>query len=203
MSGHPLNPIIQDLFSSLTPLPPVSDSNGEVGRLFTVPVAPERGLVNYNADESDLSPLSSSDEEVENINVTLRPIKGGRTLRPRDATALTSTANHSTSSLEAMNVARPPPPVDQPPQTSKKRKRTDSFGSGTPSATRGQKLQPNPYVSKDGCHQCRSRPRYAFMRCTSNDGSAARPCRKLFCASCVTKRSAPSPNPLRDINRSA
>ena len=183
MSRSAPDPVVQDLFRSLTPLSSVADSNDEVDRLLTFPAAPERSLVNYNADESDLSSLSSSDE---GGDTTSYPIKCGRTLRPRVVNALISTVPHGPYSPERVRSSSP---VDQPSWTSKKRKRTESSNDNTHSTAREQKPKPSPYVSEESCHQCRNWPRYAFMRCTSHDGSS-RLCRKLFCVSCVTKRFA-------------
>lgn len=202
MSRHPPATAIQGLFHASTPFSSVGDSNDEVDRLLAVPLTPECSLANYtDVDESDLSPLTSSDEEAENINTTPRPIKGGRTSQPRDTKSLTSTVERATLSPEATNPLRPPSPVDRPSLAHKKRKRTESSGDTTSSTAQGKKPKPGPYVSQDACHQCRNKPRYAFMRCTSNDESADRPCRKLFCASCVTKRSAQCPNPSASLDR--
>lgn len=193
MSGHRLDPTTQVLFHSLIPLPSVSDSNLGVDKLFTLPVTSECGLLNHNGDESDLSPLSSSDEEAEDIHSTQRPIKGGRTLRPRDAKASMSTAESAPSGPEAISLPRSSSPVDQSSPVPKKRKRNESSMDETPTAIRGPKPKPGSYASKERCHQCRNLPRHAYMRCTSNNDSTANPCRKLFCASCVLKRSAPPP----------
>ena len=198
MSGHPLDPTIPilDPFHSLAPSSSVSDPNDEIDIPFALSFTPESGLLSLNTDESDLSPLSSSDEEAENILATQHPVMGKRTLRPRDAKLSIPTAKRTPSGPDAMNPPRSPSPVDQPPRITKKRKRNESSRDKTPAATQGPKSKPGSFVSKERCHQCRSLPRHAYMRCTSDDDSATRPCRKLFCASCVLKRSAPSHNPL-------
>lgn len=181
---------LHDLSHSLTPLSPAADSNDEVDRLLTFPVTPEWSVADDRADEeSDLSPLTSSDEEGEDVNTTPRPTKGRRMLRPRVAKVIPSMIEYATSSLELEAIGLPSPPsaVDQPQQISRKRKHAESLPAEATPAARVPRPKPGPYVSKDRCHQCRNLPRYAFMRCTSNDESG-RLCRKLFCASCVIKR---------------
>lgn len=186
---------LHDLPRSLTPPPSATDSNDEVDRLLTVPVTPERSLVDDRAEEeSDLSSLTSSDEEGEDVDTTPRPIKGGRTLRPRVAKVIPSTVECATSSLETISLPSPPSTVDQPQRASGKRKHTESLPAEATPAARVPKPKPGPYVSQDRCHQCRNLPRYAFMRCTSSDESG-RLCRKLFCASCVIKRYGWPPHP--------
>jgi len=178
---------IHNLSRSLTPLSSIADSTDEVDRLLTGSVSPERSLANDYADEdSDLSPLTSSDEEEENINTTPRIIKGTRTLRPRGTKPLTSTVEHATPSAQMSSQPVPSSSVEQP---SKKRKRVESLTPKPSPTVQKQKHKLDFYVSEDRCHQCRNRPRYAFMRCTSKDESGA-PCRRLFCVSCITKRSA-------------
>lgn len=177
-----------DLSHSLTPLSPAADSNDEVDRLLTFPVTPEWSLPDDRADEeSDLSPLTSSDEEGKDVNTTPRPLKDRRMLRPRVAKVIPSMIEYTTSSLEATGLPSPPSAVDQPQRISKKRKHTESLPAEITPTARAPKPKPGPYVSKETCHQCRNLPRYAFMRCTTNDESG-RLCRKLFCASCVIKR---------------
>ena len=187
-----MDPVIHsafhDLSRSLTPLSSASDSNDEVDRLLVGPATPEPTTANYCVDEeSDLSPLTSSDEE--DIDATPRPIKLGRTLRPRVAKGSTSAAEHAAPAPRALSPPVQSPSAAWPSTASRKRKRTEDLTVETPSAMQEKKPKPGPYVSEDRCHQCRNRPRYAFMRCTSND-EYGRPCRKLFCASCVTKRFA-------------
>jgi len=185
----PLHATVHDLSRSLTPLSSISDSTDEVDRLLTGSVSPERSLTNDHADdESDLSPLTSSDEE-EDIDTTPRPIKGTRALRPRVAKPLTSTAEHETPSAQTLTQPGPSSLEDQPSSLSKKRKRTESLTTRTSSTAQKQKPKPDFYVSEDRCHQCRNRPRYAFMRCTSKDESGET-CRRLFCVSCIIKRFA-------------
>ena len=181
----PSHVAIQDLSRSLTPLSSIADSTDEVDRLLTGPVTPERSLSNGHADEeSDLSPLTSSDEEAEDTNTTPRLFVGKRTLRPRGTKAQTSTVEHATASTQMLSQPGTSSSLDQPPSTSKKRKRSESPTAQTPPTVHKQKPRPGFYVSEDRCHQCRNRPRYAFMRCTSKDGS----CGRLFCVSCITKR---------------
>jgi len=181
---------IHDLSRSLTPLSSIGDSNDEVDRLLTGPVTPEHSPANDRVDEeSDLSPLTSSDEEAEDIDTTPRTIKGTRTLRPRGTKGLTSTVEHATPSTQTPARPRPSPSVDQPSKTSKKRKRTESPTSKASPAVQKLKPELDFYVSDDRCHQCRNRPRYAFMRCTWKDKSGE-PCKRLFCVSCIAKRSA-------------
>jgi len=185
----PPHAAIHDLSRSLTPLSSISDSTDEVDRLLTGSVTPERSLDNDRADEeSDLSPLTSSDEETEDIDTTPRTIKDIRTLRPRGAKALTSTVEHATPSTQTLSRPGPSSLVDQPSRASK-RKRTESSTIKTPPTAQRQKPQLDFYVSEDRCHQCRNRPRYAFMRCTSKD-EYGESCGRLFCVSCITKRSA-------------
>lgn len=181
---------IHDLSRSLTPLSSIADSTDEVDRLLAGSVTPERSLANDRLDEeSDLSPLTSSDEEEEDIDTTPRPAMAIRTLRPRGTKALTSTAEHATPSAQTLSQPGPSSSVDQLQRTSTKRKRTESPTGKFPPVAQKQKLKLNFYVSEDRCHQCRNRPRYAFMRCTSKDESG-KPCKRLFCVSCITKRSA-------------
>jgi hypothetical protein len=182
---------IHDLSRSLTPLSSsVADSDDEVDRLLAGSVTPERSPGNDRADEeSDLSPLTSSDEEAEDINSTPRALGCRRTLRPRGTKAPTSTVEHATPSTQAPSRPGPSSSVDQPSRTPKKRKRTESLPVKTPPTAQKQKTTLDFYVSDDRCHQCRNRPRYAFMRCTSKDESGES-CKRLFCASCITKRSA-------------
>lgn len=179
---------IHDLSRSLTPLSSIADSTDEVDRLLTGPISPERSQVDGCADEeSDLSSLTSSDEE-EDIDTTPRPIKAIRTLRPRGTKALTSGTEYATPSAQTSSLSVPSSSVEPPPKASKKRKRTESFTAKVSPAAQRQKPKLDSYVSEDRCHQCRNRPRYAFMRCTSKDESDV-PCRRLFCVSCITKRS--------------
>lgn len=200
MSSQSLDPTIQDPFRSSAPLSLVADSNDEVDKLSAVTITPEGDLVDYNDDESDLTPLNSSDEEARNINTTPRSIKNKRTSRPRVARASTSTVERAASSPKGSSPHRPPSPVGQPAWTNRKRRRTEHSRDKTPSTTQVQKPKPGSLVGGDNCHQCRNGPRYAFMRCTSNDQSG-RPCRKLFCVSCITKRSAQFSIPICSINR--
>lgn len=201
----PPHAAIHDLSRSLTPLSSISDSTDEVDRLLTGAVTPECSLDNDRADEeSDLSPLTSSDEEMEDIDTTPRAIKDTRTLRPRGAKAFMSTVGHATPSTPTLSRPGPSSPVDQPSRVSK-RKRTESFTIKIPPTAQRQKLKLDFYVSEDRCHQCRNRPRYAFMRCTSK-GESGEACERLFCVSCITKRSARSllfSSQLRDPNRSS
>lgn len=177
---------IQDLSRSLTPLSSMSDSTDEVDRLLAGSVTPERSPANGRGDEeSDLSPLTS-DDEAEDINATPRPLEGKRTLRPRGTKESTSTVEHATPSMQTLSWPGPSSSVDQSSRTSKKRKRVESKPSP---AVQKQKPKLDFYVSEDRCHQCRNRPRYAFMRCTSKDKSG-QSCKRLFCVSCVVKRSA-------------
>ena len=186
----PSHVAIQDLSRSLTPLSSIADSTDEVDRLLTGFVTPERSPTRGRAnEESDLSPLTSSDEEAEDINTTPRPIEGKRTLRPRGAKALVSTVEHATASTQMLSRPGPDSSVDQPPRTSKKRKRTETPPAKTSPTAHRQKPKLDFYVSDDRCHQCRNQPRYAFMRCTSKDGSGGS-CKRVFCASCIIKRSA-------------
>jgi hypothetical protein len=191
--------VLHELSRSLTPLS--ADSNDEVNRLSTPPITPKLGLANYHVDEeSDLSPLTSSDEEEEE---TLHPISSGRTLRPRVSRFSALTSERSTSSPQTMSLPSTPPPVDQPSRASRKRKRSESLTAKTTFVAQEQRHGPGPHVSEDRCHQCRNRPRYAFMRCTSYNESG-RACRKPFCVSCVIKRSVSSPNfciYLRNLDR--
>ena len=181
--------VLHELSRSLTPLS--ADFNDEVNRLSTAPVTPKFDLANYHVDEeSDLSPLTSSDEEQEE---PLHPISSGRTLRPRISRLSALTAECSTSSPETMSLPSTPPPVDRPSRASRKRKRSESPTAKTTFVAQEQKHRPGPHVSEDRCHQCRNQPRYAFMRCTSHNESD-RACRKLFCVSCVIKRSVSFPN---------
>jgi hypothetical protein len=185
----PLHAPIRDLSRSLTPLSSIADSTEEVDRLLAGSVTPERSLANEYADEeSDLSPLTSSDEEEEDIDTTLRAIRGTRTLRPRGTKPLTSTVEHATPSAQTSSRPVPSSSVEQPSKTSKKRKRSGSLTVNT-STAQEQKPKLDFYVSRDRCHQCRNLPRYAFMRCTSKDESGLL-CKRLFCVSCITKRSA-------------
>lgn len=186
----PSHAAMQDLSRSLTPLSSVADSTDEVDRLLTGPVTPERSPVNSRVDEeSDLSPLTSSDEEANDVDTTPRPLVGIRTLRPRGAKALTSTVEHATPSIQPSSRPGPSSLVDQPSRTSRKRKRTEILTIRIPPLAQRQKSKLDFYVSEHRCHQCRNRPRFAFMRCTSKDESGD-PCKRLFCASCITKRSA-------------
>ncbi|KAF9644413.1 hypothetical protein BDM02DRAFT_981282 [Thelephora ganbajun] len=179
---------IHDLSRSLTPLSSIADSNDEVDRLLTGPVTPERSLADDRADEeSDLSPLTSSDEETEDIDTTPRTMKGTRTLRPRGARALTLTVELSTPNTQTLSRPGKSSSVEQPSGKSKKRKRTESLTAETSHKTQKQRPKLDVYVSEDRCHQCRNRPRYAFMRCTSKVGSSES-CKRLFCVSCITKR---------------
>lgn len=176
---------LYDPSRSLAPPSSVADSNDEVDRLLTVSTTPARSPANYNSDgESELSSLTSSDEEGEDINATPRPLRSERMLRPRITKALIPTVEHATASPAMISLPSPPATVDQP---SKKRKHTESITAQTTSTTREQKPKPGPFVSEERCHQCRNFPRYAFMRCTEN-GASGQPCRKLFCASCIIKR---------------
>jgi hypothetical protein len=178
--------ILHDPPRSLTPLSSVADSNEEVNRLSTVSLTPEPSLVDHHIDEeSDLSPLTSSDEEEEEI---LHPIEGGRVLRPRIPRLSNFAAEQPASSPEIMSLPSPPSPVDRPSRASRKRKRSESPVATTTLVAQKQRQGPGPYVSEDRCHQCRNGPRYAFMRCTSSNDSG-RSCRKLFCVSCIIKRS--------------
>lgn len=175
---------------SLTPLSSTADSTDEVDRLLTGPFTPERSLANDDADEeSDLSPLTSSDEETEDIDTTPRPVRSTRALRPRGVKASASNAEPVTTNAQASSPPVPSSPVEQPYKAARKRKRTDS-GTTKPSPT-VLELKPKlgSYVSKERCHQCRNLPRYAFIRCTSKDESGTT-CKRLFCVSCIIKRSA-------------
>ena len=200
----PLHAPIHDLSRSLTPLSSIADSTDEVDRLLAGSVTPERSLTNDYADEeSDLSPLTSSGEEEGDIDTTPRVMKGTRTLRPRGTKPLTSTVEHATPSAETSSRPLPSSSVEQPSGTSRKRKRAESLPAKSSPTPQKQKPKLDFYVSEDRCHQCRNRPRYAFMRCTSKGDSGA-PCRRLFCVSCITKRSARfiiSPARPRDLYR--
>jgi hypothetical protein len=188
----PSHAAIHDFSRSLTPLSSVADSNEEVDKLLALHTSPTRGIPNDFADgESDLSPLTSSDEEMEDIDTTPRPVKIARTLRPRAAKAPIPVVDHSASSRATTNLSSPPPTVDQPQRASQKRKRTETPKDKTTPTMPKQKS--GPFVSEVLCHQCRNRPRYAFMRCTA-DNENGLPCKKLFCVSCVIKRSAQSFN---------
>jgi len=179
---------IQDLSRSLTPLSSIADSSDEVDRLLAGSVTPERSPAHGRGDEeSDLSPLSS-DNEAEDIDTTPRPPEGRRVLRPRGTKASTSTVEHATPSTQTLSWPGPSSSVDQSSRTSKKRKRVESLTTKASSAVQKQKPKLDFYVSEDRCHQCRNRPRYAFMRCTSKDKSG-QPCKRLFCVSCIFKRS--------------
>jgi hypothetical protein len=181
---------IRELSRSLTPLSSIADSTDEVDRLLAGSVTPERSPGSGHVDEdSDLSPLTSSDEEAEDLDTTPRPLEGKRKLRPRGTRAPISTLEHATPSTQTLSRPGPSSSVDQPLGMSRKRKRTESLpAKATPTARR-----PNPkldlYASEDRCHQCRNRPRYAFMRCTSKNESG-QSCKRLFCVSCITKRRA-------------
>jgi len=180
---------IQDISRSLTPLSSIADSTDEVDRLLTGPVTPERSPANGRGDEeSDLSPLTSDDEAVD-INATPRPLQSRRTLRPRGTKASTSTMEHATPSTQTLSWPGPSSSVDQSSRTSKKRKRVESLTTKPSPVVQKQKPKLDFYVSEDRCHQCRNRPRYAFMRCTSKDKSGQY-CKRLFCVSCIVKRSA-------------
>ena len=180
---------IQDLSRSLTPLSSIVDSSDEVDRLLAGSVTPERSLANgRGVEESDLSPLTS-DDEAEDINATPRPLESGRTLRPRGTKASTSTVEHAPPSTQTLSWPGPSSSVDQSSRTSKKRKRVESLTTKASPAVQKQNPKLDFYVSEDRCHQCRNRPRYAFMRCTSKDKSG-QSCKRLFCVSCIVKRSA-------------
>lgn len=186
----PLHAPIRDLSRSLTPLSSIADSTDEVDRLLAGSVTPERSPADdYVDEESDLSPLTSSDEEEEDIDTTPRFIRGIRTLRPRGTKPLTSTVEHTTPSAQTSSRPVPSSSVEQPPKTSKKRKRAGSLTVETLPTAQKPKPKLDFYVSEDRCHQCRNRPRYAFMRCASKDESGVL-CSRLFCVSCITKRSA-------------
>jgi len=184
-------PAIQDLSRSLTPLSSIADSNDEVDRLLAGSVTPERSPTNGRAgEESDLSPLTS-DDEAGNIDMTPRPLENRRTLRPRGTKPSTSTVGHATPSTQTLSWPGPSSSLDLSSRTSKKRKRTESLTTTTKASptVHKQKAKLDFYVSEDRCHQCRNRPRYAFMRCTSKDKSG-QTCKRLFCVSCIIKRSA-------------
>ena len=181
---------MDDLSRSLTPLSSIADSTDEVDRLLTGPFTPERSLTNDYADEeSDLSPLTSSDEEMEDIDMTPCLVRSTRTLRPRGTTALVSKVESATVNTQAQSPPVPSSPVEQPSRASRKRKRTDSVTTKPSPTAPKPKPKLDFYVSGDRCHQCRNKPRYAFMRCTSKDESGTI-CKRLFCVSCITKRSA-------------
>jgi len=185
----PPHSAIQDLSRSLTPLSSIADSTDEVDRLLTGPVTPERSPVNGRGDEeSDLSSLTS-DDEAEDINKTPRLLESRRTLRPRSTKASTPTVEHATPSAQTLSWPGPASSVDQSSRTSKKRKRIESLTSKPSPAMQKQKPKLDFYVSEDRCHQCRNRPRYAFMRCASKD-KFGQSCKRLFCVSCIVKRSA-------------
>jgi len=77
----PLHSQIHDLSCSSTPLSSISDSTGEVDRLLTGFVIPERSLADDYGDEmSDLSLLASSGEDEEDIDTTPHTIWGTRML---------------------------------------------------------------------------------------------------------------------------
>ena len=186
----PLYSQIHDLSRSSTPLSSISDSTDEVDRLLTGFVTPERSLANDYTDEmSDLSPLTSSDEDEEDNNTTPRTIWGTRTLRPRGTKPLASAVEHTTPNAQTSSQPTPSSSVEQPSRASKKRKRAESLTANTSPTAQKHKPKLDFYVSEDRCHQCRNRPRYAFMRCTSKDQSEE-PCSRIFCVSCITKRSA-------------
>ena len=181
---------IQDLSRSLTPLSSIADSTDEVDRLLAGSVTPERSPTNGRAnEESDLSSLTS-DNEAGDIHTTPRPLESRRTLRPRGTKASTSTMEHATPSTQTLSRPGPSLSADLSSRTSKKRKRTETLTTTTKPSRTVQKQKPNLdfYVSEDRCHQCRNRPRYAFMHCTSKDKSG-QSCKRLFCVSCIIKRS--------------
>lgn len=181
---------MDDLSRSLTPLSSTADSTDEVDRLLTGPFTPERSLANDHVDEeSDLSPLTSSDEEIEDIGTTPRLARSMRALRPRGAKAPASNMEPTTTNPRASSPPVPSSPVEQPSKASRKRKRTDSLTTKPSPTVLESGPKPGSYVSEDRCHQCRNLPRYAFMRCTSKDESGIA-CKRLFCVSCITKRSA-------------
>lgn len=186
----PPHAAIHDISRSLTPLSSIADSTDEVDRLLTGSVTPERSPGNGRVDEeSDLSPLTSSDEEAEDIDTTPRVFKFERTLRPRGMKVPTPTTEHTTPNTRALSRPGPSSSADQPSRASKKRKRTETLSVNAPPTTQKQQTTQDFYVSGDRCHQCRNLPRYAFMRCTSKLKSGES-CGRLFCVSCIIKRSA-------------
>lgn len=180
----------QDISRFSTPLSSIADSTDEVDRLLAGSVTPERNLANGRADvESDLSSLTSSDEESEDMDTAPHLLAGKRTLRPRGTNAPTSTVEHATPSTQNPSQPGPPSSADQLSRASRKRKRVESPTVKTSLTVQKPKPKLDFYVSDDRCHQCRNLPRYAFMRCASKDESGVI-CKRLFCVSCIVKRSA-------------
>jgi len=108
---------------------------------------------------------------------------------------MASAVEHTTPSAQTLSWPTPSSSVEQPSRASKKQKRAESPTANTSPTAQKQKPKLYFYVSEDRCHQCRNRPCYAFMRCTSKDESSA-PHRRPLRASRTTKRSAPSIIPL-------